>query len=432
MLNRMGRMSRVPTLIAVLLLAQLSFAQPAVARPAIAQEQRTPVLVVSIDGFRNDYLDRPELYDAPNLRALAAEGVRAEALIPVFPPKTFPSHYAMATGLYPAHSGIVGNRMYDPEMHETFSASDRKAVQDSRWWLGEPIWVTAEKQGCTTAPIFWPGSEAAIEGVRPTHWAAYDESVPNGTRVTQALGYLTEAKSPCYLSIYFSDVDTAGHHSGPESKETRDAVHAVDANIGELVAGLKQAGLWGKVNVIIVSDHGMAATPASQRIVLDDYLDPATVEVIDGSPAFELSAKDGNQAALVIALNRIPHLHAYLAKDLPERWHFSGSRRSAPVVAVAEEGWTFDTREHMLHWKDPHLGNHGFDNDLESMRAIFIAVGPGFQPGGRLPAFENIHIYSLLTELLHLKPAPNDGSLTVFFPVLRKVSAAEIKGGVAK
>jgi predicted AlkP superfamily pyrophosphatase or phosphodiesterase len=387
---------------------------------AAAQVQRTPVLLVSIDGFRNDYLDRTDLYDAPNLRALAKDGVRAEALIPVFPSKTFPNHYTIVTGLYPAHSGIVGNRMMDLETREVFSMGNRKAVQDAKWWQGEPIWVTAEKQGCQTAPIFWPGSEAAIEGVRPTHWAAYDESFPNAKRVAQTLEYLSEATPPCYLSMYMSDVDTAGHHFGPESQQTRDAVHAVDSMIGELVAGLKQRGMWGKVNLIIVSDHGMAATPASQRIVLDDYINLANVDMIDGSPLLALNARDGDQAALVARLNRAPHLHAYLAKDLPERWHFSGNKRIAPVEALAEEGWTFETREHMSAWKDPHMGTHGFDNDLESMRAIFIANGPGFRPGARLPAFQNVNIYSLLTELLHLKAAPNDGKLDVFVPVLAR------------
>lgn len=406
--TRSGYRPQYSILIALLLFAQF----------ALAQVQRTPVLMVSIDGFRNDYLDRTDLYDAPNLRALAATGVRADALIPSFPSKTFPNHYTIVTGLYPAHSGIVGNRMYDPEFHETFSISDHKAVQDAKWWQGEPIWVTAEKQGCHTAPVFWPGSEAAIEGIHPSHWTAYDESVPDSKRVAQALGYLEESNPPCYLSIYFSDVDTAGHHFGPESQPVRDAVRNVDLHIGELVSGLKEHGLWGKVNLIIVSDHGMASTPASQRIVFDDYIDPATVEFIDGSPLFELSAKDGNQTALVAALNRIPHLHAYLAKDVPERWHFSGNRRIGPVVALAEEGWTFDTQERMTHWKDPHLGNHGFDSDLESMRAIFIANGPGFLSGNKLPAFQNIHIYALLTELLHLKPAANDGNLKVFLPVL--------------
>jgi predicted AlkP superfamily pyrophosphatase or phosphodiesterase len=409
-MNRIYRFSRpcFAALSALILLTQF----------AVAQVQRTPVLMVSIDGFRNDYLDRTDLYDAPNLRTLAAEGVRADALIPVFPSTTFPNHYAIATGLYPVHSGIIGNRMYDTELHQTFSMGDRKSVHESRWWWGEPIWATAEKQGCQTAPIFWPGSETVIEGVLPTHMAAYDETVPNTKRVAQALAYLQQAKPPCYVSIYFSIVDSAGHHFGPEAQQTRDAVHLVDSNIGELVAGLKQRGLWGKVNLIIVSDHGMASTPPSQRIALDDYVNPATVEITEGSPVFELSAKNGNQAALVATLNLIPHLHAYLAKDVPARWHFTGNRRIAPVVALADEGWTFDTRERMSRWNGDHLGNHGFDNDLESMRAIFIASGPAFRGKSRLPAFQNIHIYSLLAELLHLKPAATDGNLKVFIPVL--------------
>jgi predicted AlkP superfamily pyrophosphatase or phosphodiesterase len=247
---------------------------------------------------------------------------------------------------------------------------------------------------------------------------AYDESLPNAKRLAQTLDYLAEAEPPCFVSMYMSDVDSAGHHFGPESQQTRDAVHAVDSTIGELVSGLKQRGLWGKVNLIIVSDHGMAATPASQRITLDDYIDLANVDMIDGSPLLAWNARDGDQAALVAKLNRIPHLHAYLAKDVPERWHFTGNKLIAPVLALAEEGWTFETREHMRDWKDPHLGTHGFDNDLESMRAIFIADGPGFQHGGRLPVFPNIDVYSLMTELLHLKPAANDGKLDVFRPVL--------------
>jgi predicted AlkP superfamily pyrophosphatase or phosphodiesterase len=384
----------------------------------VALAQRTPVLLVSIDGFRNDYLDRTDLYQAPNLRGLASAGVRADALISVFPTKTFPNHYAIATGLYPAHNGVVGNKMYDPSTHERFSMSDRHAVADAAWWGGEPIWVTAEKQGCHAAPIFWPGSEAAIEGVRPTHWLAYDEKLPNARRVEMALDYLAETPQPCYLSLYFSDVDTAGHHFGPESHETREAVRSVDATIGQLVSGLKQRGLWGKVNLIIVSDHGMAYTPASQRLVFDDYLDPATVEFIDGSPLFALSAKDGNQSALVERLNRIPHLHAWLRENLPARWHYKGNPRIAPVLALADEGWSFDTREYLSKRKTLDMGNHGFDNDLESMRAIFIAEGPAFRPGSHLPAFENINIYSLMTKLLGLKPAPNDGHPEVFAPAL--------------
>ncbi len=402
------RHSGLAALLVFLALAQLAAAQ-----------SRTPVLLVSIDGFRHSYLEDPA-YDAPNLRALAKEGVAADGMIPAFPSKTFPNHYTIATGLYPAHNGIVGNRMMDPVTKEVFSMSNREAVQNAKWWSGEPIWVTAEKQGCPTAPFFWPGSEAPIGGIHPAHVIAYDDAMPNSERVAKVLGWLSDATPVCFVTLYFNDVDNAGHHFGPESQQVKDAIRKVDGNIGELVAGLKQKGLWGKVNLIIVSDHGMAATPISQRIALDDYVEESSYEFIDGSPVFVLNATNGDNSALVAKLNQIPHLHAYLAKDVPARWHFSGNPRIGGVVAVAEEGWTFETRERMAHWRDAHLGNHGFENDLESMRAIFIASGPGFKGGNTLPAFENIHIYSLMTTLLGLKPAPNDGKVDVFLPVLQK------------
>ncbi|MDR3764922.1 MAG: ectonucleotide pyrophosphatase/phosphodiesterase [Acidobacteriota bacterium] len=405
--NRIRR-SGLAVLLAVLFLLQLAAAQT-----------RTPVLLVSIDGFRHDYLVN-KAYDALNLRALAKEGVASDGLIPSFPSKTFPNHYTIATGLYPAHSGIIGNRMVDPVTKEVFSMGNRAAVQDAKWWGGEPIWVTAAKQGCPAAPLFWPGSEAPIGGQHPKHWLPYDDAMPHSERIAHVLDWLTEADPVCFATLYFNEVDTAGHHFGPESQQVKDAVRMVDHSIGELVAGLKQKGLWGKVNLIIVSDHGMASTPASQRIALDDYVDESTYEFIDGSPVFVLNAKNGDNAALVAKLNQAPHLHAYLAKDVPARWHFSGNPRIGGVVAVAEEGWSFETRERMGRWKDPHLGNHGFENDLESMRAIFIADGPGFQEPATLPPFPNVDIYSLMARLLNLTPAPNDGKVDVFLPVLKK------------
>lgn len=388
--------------------------------PALAQTvTRVPVLIVSLDGFRNSYLDRTDLYDAPNLRRMAREGVRAAALIPVVPTKTFPNHYAIATGLYPAHNGIVGNHMYDPAMKAMFSPNDREAVGDARWWQGEPIWVTAEKQGCKTSVQFWPGSEAAIEGIRPSRWQPYDGQVPNRQRMDAAASLLARDPSYCLAMAYISNVDAAGHRFGPDAPETREAVKTVDSAIGHLVETLQAEGLWGHVDLIVVSDHGMTATPESQWIALDDYLDPSQIKIFDSSPLLEMRAKDGNQAALVDRLNRIPHLHAYLAQDAPARWHFKGNARIAPVLAMAEEGWTFDTRDRLTRMRGQNAGSHGFDNDLESMQAIFLAIGPDFTPGAKLPAFENVNLYALLTALLHLKPAANDGSLTVFHPALR-------------
>ena len=97
-------------------------------------------------------------------------GVRARRMIPVFPSLTFPNHYSLVTGLYAERHGIVSNTFYDPARRQTYSLSDRAAVTDGSWYRGEPIWVTAESQGMVSGMFFWPGSEAAIKGVRPTYW----------------------------------------------------------------------------------------------------------------------------------------------------------------------------------------------------------------------------------------------------------------------
>ncbi|MGH7453098.1 MAG: ectonucleotide pyrophosphatase/phosphodiesterase, partial [bacterium] len=144
------------------------------------------VILISLDGFRWDYLEKVEL---PNFQRLIKTGVRARAMIPAFPTKTFPNHYTIVTGLYPEHHGIVANTMYDPEFDAKFSMSNRDAVKDGRWWGGEPVWVTAEKQGQISATLFWPGSEADISGIRPAHWKVYDDDFPNAARVDTVLAW---------------------------------------------------------------------------------------------------------------------------------------------------------------------------------------------------------------------------------------------------
>ena len=167
-----------------LLLALVAFAAPA------AQRDRggTPILIlISFDGWRWDYIDRQP---APNLKALAAHGVRAKALIPSFPVLTFPNHYTIVTGLYPEHHGIVANAMRDPSMPERFTMSAQTA-KDPRWWGGEPLWVTAMRQGRRTATLFWPGSEAPIGGLRPTYWKAFDEHLASRERIAQVLDWIS-------------------------------------------------------------------------------------------------------------------------------------------------------------------------------------------------------------------------------------------------
>ena len=255
--------------------------------------ERAILILISVDGFRADYLDR---FRPPALSKLALEGVHADGLIPQFPSKTFPNHYTLVTGLTLAHHGIISNNIRDAAIPGEFSLSNREVQSDPRWWGGEPIWNTAERQGRKTAAMFWPGSEVMIGGRRGTYWMPFDNDMPHADRVNHILDWLRlpESERPSFLTLYFADVDSAGHRSGPDSAEVKDAVMLVDKSIGDLVAGVQQIGLSDRVNYVVVSDHGMAALSPDRTIVLDDYIDVATAEVVDWSPVLALTPKDGS------------------------------------------------------------------------------------------------------------------------------------------
>lgn len=385
--------------------------------PASADLKPT-VLLVSLDGFRWDYLD---LYDAPTLESLASDGVKAERLIPVFPSKTFPSHYSAVTGLYPGNHGIISNTMYDPELDARFSLSNREAVADARWWGGEPIWVTAEKQGQTAATYFWPGSEAAIQGVRPTYWLEFDGDVPGEERVDHVLEWLDlpESDRPTFLTLYFSAVDGAGHRHGPESPEVSDAVQEVDRYLSRLVTGLETRGILDEVNLIITSDHGMAETSPDRVVLLDQYFHPEDAHIVDYSPVLMMYPPEEARQETYEALKSDPHLEVYWKDELPERFHLQHPR-TPPLLAIAEPGWEITTRGY--YERDPSRyegGAHGYDNRAASMGGIFIARGPAFKAGHRVPPFEIVHLYNLMCSILGLEPAPNDGDPHALQSLLR-------------
>ena len=374
--------------------------------PVPGDPGRPTVVLVSLDGFRWDYLDRGL---TPNLSRLAREGVRAEALVPVFPTKTFPNHYTIVTGRYPARHGILGNVLAAPDVGGRFTLWDRDAVRDARFYLAEPIWVTAERQGQRTAPLFWPGSEAPISGVRPSYAPAYDGEMPDTARVRRLLQWLDlpVERRPTFLTLYSSAVDNAGHDYGPDAPETNRAIAQVDSLIGLLAAALAERG---RANLVIVSDHGMVSTGPDRAIWLDDYVSADAMQVDEMSALLTAWPAVGLEDSVYRGLQRAPHLVVYRRAELPARFHLEGSPRVAPIVAIAEEGWTIAQRT-TNGQPAISLGNHGYDDTLSSMRAIFIAHGPAFRRGVRVPPFRNIHVYPLLAEMLGLTPAPTDGSL---------------------
>ncbi|MBM3906902.1 MAG: alkaline phosphatase family protein [Gemmatimonadetes bacterium] len=369
------------------------------------------VLLVSLDGFRADFIMRPE---ARRLRELAERGVRAERLIPAFPTKTFPNHYTLVTGLHPERHGIVANNMFDPVIGRRFTISDTAVTHDPRWWGGEPLWNTVERQGKKAASFFWVGSDIAINGQRPTWSKAYDGRVPNRTRVDTVLGWLSMpmGQGPDFVSTYFSDVDDAGHAHGPDGAQTNAAIARVDSMIGLLVDGIAARGLQDRVNIVVVSDHGMAALAPDRVIYLDDYLDLSRVTIVDLSPATSITpAADYSAEAFARLKGAHPRLQVYRKGEVPARLHFNAHPRITPLVAIADEGWTIATRAVATRVGPPKGGNHGFDNQLPSMGALFVAAGPDFQQGAVVPPFQNIHVYALLADVMGVTPAPNDGSL---------------------
>jgi len=372
------------------------------------------VLLVSIDGLRFDYIDREP---APNLKRLASRGVRARWMEPSFPTQTFPNHYTIVTGLRPARSGMVNNTFYDPRLGR-FRYTDTAAASRPGFWQGEPIWVTAARQGRRTAAFFWPGSDVEIGGVRPERWKRYDGDVPNADRVDSVLSWLAlpAGERPSLVTLYFSDY---GHENGPDSPELRAAVAHIDSVMGRLMDGLEARGLDDVVNIIVVSDHGMIPLSNDRVVRLDEYLDTLTVQQINLGQFIALAPRDNDTSALMRRLRGVPHLHAYRADSTPERWHYRGNPRIAPVVGVMDAGWTLSTTGWLQRQRRPLGGGHGFDPADSLIKASFIAAGPAFPRGRVVAPFSNVHVYELLCLILGLPPAPNDGSADSVRALLR-------------
>jgi predicted AlkP superfamily pyrophosphatase or phosphodiesterase len=370
------------------------------------------IMLISLDGFRWDY---PEKADTPNLDRLARSGVRAEGLIPVFPTKTFPSHYSIVTGLYAESHGIVGNNMYDAGLDSKFSLSNREAVGDGRWWGGEPIWVTAAKQGKKSATLFWPGSEARIKGYRPTYWMKYDEEMPYRQRIRQVLEWLElpPEDRPTFISLYFARADTVGHRYGPESEQLKEAVGNLDRTLGHLLEGLDSRLLTSKVDLLIVSDHGMTPLSQDRVIFLDEYINLSQVQMVEWSPVAAIRPRGSATGSVYEALkNAHPHMKVYLKDEIPDRLHYRNNPRIAPIIAIADEGWTITDRSYFERRQGRlSAATHGFDNQLKSMQGIFIAHGPSFRKGITVPAFSCVQVYPLMTHILGLDPAPHEADL---------------------
>lgn len=416
-------MSRTPLSLLVLLIALIISGAPR----AQAEPPGAPVILVSIDGFRADYISRGE---TPVLDALARNGVRAQAMRPSFPSLTFPNHYTLVTGLRPDHHGMVDNVMRDARRPGvTYSMSNRSETNDRFWWDdGEPIWVTAEKAGVRTATLFWPGSESDIHGVRPSTWLTFDKSLSAERRVERLLEWIDRPAElqARFMTLYFDDVDTAGHQFGPDSPEVNVAIRRVDDAIGRLVAGLAARGRV--VNLVIVSDHGMSATSPERVVEIDSLVPPGSVEVITQGSGAGLSAAPGREAEVRKALaSPHPHVSCWPRDGIPSRLAYGTHPRTPPFLCLAEPGWLLLTRDALSRRAVKPGGAHGYDPSAPDMAALFIASGPAFRKGQVLPGFDNVDVYPLLARLIGVKPLHSDGDPAVLSRALAAPSTGKTR-----
>ncbi|HUG42175.1 MAG TPA: ectonucleotide pyrophosphatase/phosphodiesterase [Longimicrobiales bacterium] len=414
--HRDGHRSTLPALLIVALWACAPTRPEAPPAPPAGPAEMY-VVMVSFDGLRFDFLERVA---TPAFDRVAAAGIRAAGLIPAYPSKTFPNHYTLATGLYPGNHGIVDNVFYDPLFDATYALGDRESVEDGRWYGGEPVWKTAERQGLTAASFFWVGSEA--EGLRPSYWKRYDGDVPNAARVDTVLAWLDlpAARRPRIVMLYFSDVDASAHRHGPEAPEVTAAVAAMDTLLGRLLDGLEHVAVGDQVNVVLVSDHGMAPAPARNIVYLEDYADLAGVRVVDNTTQVMLYF-DGDESHLwsvYYALrDRVPHATVHLREETPRRWHYRDSRRVGEIVVAADPGWLVASAPPARPWRGG--GMHGWDPAYQPMHGIFLAAGPAVRAAGVVPAFESVHVHPFVAALLGIEAASGiDGRLDVLEPYL--------------
>ncbi|KAJ6742786.1 ALKALINE-PHOSPHATASE-LIKE FAMILY PROTEIN [Salix viminalis] len=336
---------------------------------------------------------------APNIHRLIANGTEAETgLIPVFPTLTFPNHYSIVTGLYPAYHGIINNHFADPKTGELFTM----ASHEPKWWLGEPLWETVAKQGLKASTYFWPGSE-----------------VHKGSWTCPQRFY---SEIPVFMTLYFEDPDHQGHKVGPDDPEITEAVAGIDRMIGKLIDGLEQRGVFEDVTIIMVGDHGMVGTCDKKLIFLDDlapWIDISTEWVQSYTPLLAIRPPPGLAPSAVVAkmneglqsgkVQNGKNLKIYLKEELPSRLHYTESDRIPPIIGMVDEGFKVEQKRTN---RQECGGAHGYDNAVFSMRTIFIGHGPQFARGRKVPSFENVQIYNLVTSILNIQGAPNNGSVS--------------------
>ncbi len=371
-------------------------------------------ILISFDGFRHDYLER--LPDGP-FKSLVATGCRAKHLVPVNPTKTFPNHWAIATGCWPAQNGILDNRFFDRALNDTFGMSRTEPM----WWLSEPVWITAERQNKRAFTYFWPGSQTPIGGLLPSRSIPYSPSRDYRARIDSILAWTTLPEPPSLIVSFFEVRDDVGHRYGPDAPEIDQALLTADSIVGALVGGLEVRGIRDSTAVVIVSDHGMTSIlppqPEDVRFDLALLGDTAKLVVIESNPNMLVYGYTQEQARMVAQRINSSGIRAKATAtvDLDSTWHLGSGNRTPDLYIQASMGYDLYTSR--SQWK-PGSGNHGYHNSNPDMHGIFVAAGRSIQPGV-IAELNAVDVYNIVCRLVGVMPGSNNGNGSRIKDVIR-------------
>ena len=381
------------------------------------------VILISADGFRYDYAKK---YKAKNLLKIAETGVSAKALIPSFPTITFPNHWSLITGLYPAHHGLIDNFFYDYKKQEFYKMSSQENAEDGTWYGGTPLWSLAEKQGTLSASMMWVGSASDAGGIRPTYYYHYHEKFSPDEKVEKVIDWLKlpEDRRPHFISLYFPEVDGAGHRFGPESPEAEKSVHLVDDAVGLLIKKVNELGLKN-VNFIFVADHGMVKVDVENPLEIPEMLfDKKRFDFYNAQTLMRVVVKNPAEVKSVykeLKKNKTADYDVFLDKRFPKKLHFSPKNdrynRIGQILLVPKAPRIF-----LEKGKKTSLGKHGYSPyEVPEMKAVFIALGPAFKQNKKIGEFQNVNVYPIVADILNLKiTEPIDGTQKVAKEILQK------------
>ena len=382
------------------------------------------VILISLDAFRWDYVDR---FKPPHLSRFINEGVKSESLIPSYPSKTFPNHYTIATGLYPDKHGIISNSFYDPELNLEYSKKAVGSSEDGRFYGGTPIWVQAARSGLVTASYFFLGSEAEVQGIRPTYYKKFNMTTKKEVRVNKVLEWLNlpANERPHMITMYFPDMDNTGHRYGPNNDEKLKAsLFELDQHLGNLFDGVKQTNL--AVNIIIVSDHGMSDVAVDNYLSVDSLYNDELYRAYNNGSMINIYPYDNQRTdeifALLKAREKNNHFKVYRTKDAPRFEYIPHNKNWGAMQIIPDDGYYFNSDwliGRRIKSGEAVFGEHGFDSNDKNMHGIFFANGPAFKKGFVAPSVKNIHIYPLMCTILDLDIPDNiDGKLAPIQSVL--------------